>query len=218
MTCDKIRVDTIFFDLDGTLVDSRADIVDAVNHTLDDLGKKVKTFDVIETYIGTGVKDLMKKCFETEDPDVISKATGIFEGYYHEHSLDKTVLYPNVKDLLEYFSDKKKLIITNRKGHMAEKTLKGLGVDGYFDYVIGEDGGDCAKPSACPLDKGIGMLDADKDKTLMIGDMDIDIIAGKNAGVSTCAVTYGIGDNDDILRAGPDIIIDDILKLKDFVE
>jgi phosphoglycolate phosphatase len=60
-------------------------------------------------------------------------------------------------------------------------------------------------------------LDIDKQKAIIIGDMDIDILAGKKAGISTCAVTYGIGKREDIVKAKPDFIIDDILRLKEII-
>ena len=64
----------------------------------------------------------------------------------------------------------------------------------------------------------INRLSADKNNTIIVGDMDVDVLAGKNAGVLTCAVTYGIGKREDIVKAGPDFIIEDILQLKDIIE
>ena len=87
--------------------------------------------------------------------------------------------------------------------------------NGYFEDIIGGDDAGCMKPSACPLDRVIRGFDIrDKEKVMMVGDMDIDVLAGKNAGVKTCAVTYGIGKREDIVKAAPDYIIDDFIELK----
>ncbi|MCD5383486.1 HAD-IA family hydrolase [candidate division WOR-3 bacterium] len=87
----------------------------------------------------------------------------------------------------------------------------------YFEDIVGGDDIGCAKPSPCPLDKIIHSLNINKGEAIIVGDMDIDILAGRKADIITCAVTYGIGKKEDIIKANPDFIIDDIMKLKDIM-
>ena len=131
--------------------------------------------------------------------------------------MDNSVLYPYVQKVLEHFKDKKKIIITNRNYEFAVLALKATNISDYFDDIIGGDDIGCVKPSACPLDRAMHRLDINKEKTIIVGDMDIDILTGKSAGITTCAVTYGIGRKEDILKAKPDFIIDDIAKLREIV-
>ena len=87
----------------------------------------------------------------------------------------------------------------------------------YFEDILGADDVECMKPSACPLDITVKRFNISKERTMIVGDMDIDILAGKKAGIWTCAVTYGIGEKAKIIKAKPDYIIDSLLKLKEII-
>jgi len=210
-------IDLIVFDLDGTLVDSKKDITDSVNYALRSLGLREKDPGVIGSFIGTGVNDLIKKSLDGADGALAEKALAAFESHYLEHLTDTTVLYGNVKKVLQMFDKKKKAIITNRISQTAVPLLRALGIYSYFLKILCADDVSCMKPSPCPLDKVISELKASKEKAIIVGDMDIDIIAGKSAGIMTCAVTYGIGKKDDILKARQDFVIDNIIKLEELI-
>lgn len=210
-------IDLIIFDLDGTLVDSRDDIANAVNFTLKKIGLKEKSISEISSYIGTGVEGLIRKSLGNKEEVLLKKALSAFEEYYKKHSTDNSVLYPNVKEILEYFKGKKKVIVTNRNYEFALLTLKTLGIYDYFEDIVGGDDIGCMKPSSCPLDMSMHRLSANKEEAIIVGDMDLDIVAGKRAGIITCGVTYGIGKKEDIIKAKPDFIIDDIMNLKNLI-
>jgi phosphoglycolate phosphatase len=110
------------------------------------------------------------------------------------------------------------LIVTNRRTELTEDTLKRIKIDLYFDKIIGGDDDNCLKPSPCPIEKGLSGFVVENEKVLMVGDMDLDILAGKRAGVYTCAVTYGIGTRKDIEKVKPDYLIDNIIQLKGLIE
>ena len=213
-----VGIDTIIFDLDGTLVDSRKDIVMAVNFTLRKLGLPEKPPEVVVSYIGLGIRDLIKKSLGEEKRRLVDEALKIFTRYFRKHSADKSKLYPHVKETLDYFRNKRKVVITNRNKESACITLKKLGVINYFQEIFGGDDEDCIKPSACPLDRVCSKLGVDKNKIIMVGDMDIDIKAGKEFDVRTCWVTYGLGKREDIEKVGPDYVIDDIIDLKKIIK
>lgn len=211
------NTDLIIFDLDGTLVDSRQDIINAVKVTLKRLRAPVRSSKEIQSFIGTGVEDLLGKSLGDLKDSYLSRALRIFEEHFRRHYADASVLYPGVKELLTHFTDKKKSIVTNRRRQSALLTLRALGIGHLFEYVIGGDDLMCSKPDSCPLDKVIEESTASRDRTLMVGDMDIDILAGKAAGIATCAVTYGIGEKSVILKARPDFVIGSISELKKII-
>lgn len=210
-------IDLIILDLDGTLIDSREDIAKAVNFALKDVGLGEKSVSEISSYIGLGVEDLIRKSLGNKHNALIEKALSVFKEYYKEHCTDNSVLYPNVKEVLEYFKAKRKVIVTNRNYDLALQPLKTLGIYDYFDDIFGGDDIGCMKPSSCPLDRTINRFNMDKETTIFVGDMYIDVLAGKSAGIATCAVTYGIGKKEDIIKVEPDFIIDDMIELKNII-
>ena len=198
-------------------MDSSEDIVDAVNFTLSSMGLKKKPFEEIVTYMGPGVRYLIEKSLGEENKSSLDRALAVFEEYFNKHSNDKTKLYPNVKEILEYLKDKKNYILTNRRKKMAEITLREFGILKYFKDVIGGDEDDCLKPSPCPLNKALKYFKDKKDGSMIVGDMPVDIKTGKNSGIITCAVTYGVGKKEDIIKAQPDYIINNLIELKEII-
>lgn len=200
------------------MLDSSEDIVDAVNFTLNSLDLEEKPFEKIVEYMGPGIRYLIEKSLGEENKSSLDKALSIFEEYFNEHSTEKTKLYPNVREVLEYLKNKQNYILTNRRKKMAEITLKELNIIKYFKDVIGGDSDDCLKPSPCPLNKALKYFKEKRDKSLVVGDMPVDIKTGKNAGIVTCGVTYGVGKKEDIVKSEPDYVIDDIIELKKIIK
>ena len=213
----KIPIDLLLFDVDGTLVDSRNDIANAMNFALRAVGVPEKRHEEIVSYIGTGVIDLVRRSLGAGYSDLAEQAIEIFSGYYLEHSADTSKLYPHVKETLEYFKDKIKFILTNRYAKFADATLTQLGIRKYFENIIGGDDENCMKPSPCILEKVFSGTGINRDKIMIVGDMSIDINTGKSAGTRTCWVTYGLGKIGDVEALKPDYIIDDIKELKDII-
>ncbi|MDP2912883.1 MAG: HAD-IA family hydrolase [Candidatus Omnitrophota bacterium] len=209
-----IKIDAIFFDVDGTLIDARTDIANAVNYTLKKLGINERTKKTITSYIGTGVKDLIAKSLGSENTGLADDAIKIFSAYYIEHSADEAILYPHVDETLKFFKDKHKYILTNRYARFADITLRKLGIRNYFMDIIGGDDENCLKPSACVFDSVRPKLKIDKNKAIIVGDMAIDILTGKNSGIKTCWVTYGLGKAEEVRPLRPDYIVNDMIELK----
>ena len=212
------EIEMLIFDLDGTLVDTRRAISDAVNYTLREMGKKELSFEKILSYIGGPLENLMEKVLETKNIEEIKKGGDIFNSYYKKNSKEKVKLYPHVKQTLQHFSHKKKALVTNASEKMAMMTLEHFKIKGYFEKIFTGDEENCVKPSACPINRTREYLKACSRNSLMIGDMAVDIEAGRKAGIKTCGVTYGIGKEEEIRKASPDFIINDIAELKDIVK
>lgn len=212
-----IRIKLLIFDLDGTLIDSRKDIHSAVNFTLNELGLRQRTFDEVVSFIGYGVKDLIRKSLPSGKKQLEDRAVEIFSDYFALHSTDQTVLYPQARQVLEYFRDKSIALVTNRSTRLSEAALGNLGIRRYFSAVFGADDEACLKPSACPLNAALAAFKTGPGSAMIVGDMRVDVEAGKEAGIYTCAVTYGIGKKQEILKAAPDYLIDNLGELKKII-
>lgn len=212
------KIDTIFFDVDGTLVDARRDIANAMNHVLKSMGLATLADETIISYVGTGVTYLIRKSLGTDDEALIEEGTRLYGDYYVAHAADEAFLYPHVGEILDYLKGKRKLILTNRYAAFADVLLNALGIRGHFEEIIGGDDETCLKPSACILDRVAKRLGIDKGRSLIVGDMDVDIMTGKNAGTKTCWVTYGLGKMDEIKSLKPDYIIEDLIELKEIIK
>lgn len=212
----KKAIDLIIFDQDGTLVDSRVDISNGVNHALKNLGLPVLDIDTITGYVGEGITKLIENVLGPQR-GLLEKARSLFLEYYSSHIADNTYLYPNVAEILEFFRKKKKAVISNKLEALTRGLLKELSVLHYFDIILGGDSTDRKKPFPDSVFKVLNELGIESISALMVGDSPTDIEAGKWAGVLTCGVSYGYRERGEILKAGPDFLIDDIIELKEII-
>ncbi|HJN02044.1 MAG: HAD-IA family hydrolase [Nitrospinota bacterium] len=205
----------IIFDLDGTLIDSKNDIADSVNYTLKRLHLPSLQNSLIYSYVGNGVLPLLEKVISCSNKKSnLENALKVFRKHYEEHLLDSTRLYPGVMEILKHFSDVNMGLVSNKPERFVKKILKGLNVDCFFPVVIGGDTLKTKKPDP----EGVNMIrnrfGADLHETVIVGDGGVDIETGKEAGIHTCGVSYGLRDRKELVEAGAEIIIDDILELK----
>jgi 2-phosphoglycolate phosphatase len=212
----KIAVDLLIFDLDGTLVDSLKDIAAAANYTLKKLGLAQKSEAKIAGYIGYGVEGFIKDLLGKSRLSLSAQGLQIFEKKYRLTMFRKTRLQPGVKEILQYFAARKKIIVllTNKKGAFAKKQLKAFRIDKYFQEILGGDDLSCRKPSPCPVELLLKKYRVDKERCAIIGDMKYDILTGKAAGIMSCALLNGIGRKKELLKAKPDFIIAHLTALK----
>jgi phosphoglycolate phosphatase len=125
------------------------------------------------------------------------------------------VLYPHVKETLEYFGRKKRAVVSNKLHHLTVAVLAGLGIEACFDAILGGDSLPERKPDPEPLNQMLRTFGVKPTVALIVGDGAADIEAGKRAGVFTCGVTYGLGDKEELVQAKPDLLIDDLRQLTD---
>ncbi len=213
----KKKIDLILFDFDGTILDSETDIVNSVNLMLKKLGLKEKKHSQIAGFIGTGVKQLIIDSLESPDPARVQEAIKIYKDFYSVHMFDNTSLYPGVVEVLEHFKGKKKVIISNKSSEFIRMGVDKFGISKYFLKILSGDDENCRKPSPCPIINLIKEFNVSPRNSIIIGDSLFDIKSGKDAGILTCGVTYGIGKKEDVIVAKPDFVIDDIVKLKDIL-
>jgi phosphoglycolate phosphatase len=211
----KKRVELILFDLDGTLADTGADLADAVNFTRGQFDLVPLPAPQIHVHVGLGVEHLLRHTLPIKNNQHFAEIIAVFTNYYEAHLLDKTVLYPGVRDILEYFRGKRRVVATNKIQRFAEAVVRGLAVDECFDLILGGDSAAEKKPHPALLTLALERFQTAASSALMVGDGDTDIEAGKRAGVMTCGVTYGIGDKERLRAAKPDVIIERLAELRD---
>jgi phosphoglycolate phosphatase len=213
----------LLFDLDGTLVDSRADLALSVNLTLSQLRLGTLDPDFIVTLVGEGVTRLIERALGASrgrDPSVdeLSNALELFNEHYSRHLLDYTHAYPGVEELLGQFNAVPKAVVTNKPLRFTEPILSGLNLRAHFKLVYGGDSFPEKKPSPLPLLEAVRECHAEPCESLMIGDSSIDILAGRAAGIQTCGFIEGFRGRDELVAAGSDWLFGDFRELASIIE
>ncbi|HRR33311.1 MAG TPA: HAD-IA family hydrolase [Kiritimatiellia bacterium] len=207
---------TLLFDLDGTLIDSRADLACAVNLTRQDFGLPPKSVAEVVACVGEGVRVLIERAIP-ERPDLWEAMLVRQRVHYVEHCLEQTVLYPGVAETLGALkADGWHLaVVTNKPSFVTHPILAGLGIAKYFGAVVGGGDSPTLKPDPAPLRlaaEQMGVtLDADD---WMVGDNFTDLAAGRNAGIRRCFCRFGFGEPRDETW---DLAIDRFEELRAFL-
>jgi phosphoglycolate phosphatase len=211
-----MQIKLIIFDLDGTLVDTSGDITNALNYALKPYGLRDLTVEDTIKMVGEGITRLIEKILENERIQMRDTVIKRFLDYYSEHLVDFSTLYPHVRETLEKLKDYKKAVISNKREYLSTRLLDKLDLLKYFDLVVGSDTTSERKPSAIPVIYVFTKLGVNPDESIIVGDSNYDIEAGKKAGLKTVAVTYGYRERQYLIDA--DYIIDsmkDLLTLLD---
>ena len=206
----------IIFDLDGTLVDSRPDIMHAVNHAI--ALHAIDPVDIAETteLVGEGAIRLMEKLLKKRKVSLdISALVDRFESYYSAHHVSHTVVYPGVPETLRLLRDYRKAIVSNKFRSISLQVLEKLELSQHFDEVAGVDTFPERKPSPLPVLRMVERFSARPEDTVIVGDSMYDIQAGRAAGTKTVAAGYGYGSRG--FSDNADSIITDFPQLIDVV-
>ena len=211
---DPALVQALLFDLDGTLVESTADLVASGNWLRARHGLPALESHVIAGFVGDGVESLMRRLLAKPEGDVRDSVEA-FLLHYHEHCLDQTRLYPAVAATLEALQSRgyAMAVVTNKPERVSRRILEGLGVAKRFGSVVG--GNTCAhkKPHPEPLFKACGDLSCEPKRGLMVGDSRVDVEAGHNAGMPSVGILGGIADESLMKSAAPEVLIQGFERL-----
>ncbi len=194
------RVKLIIFDLDGTLIDSLEDLTDATNHMLAEMRQEKLSVEDVRKLVGQGARRLVERALPGASAREIERALDIFLSFNESHIVDKTILYPGVKETLTRLKGEGYLlaVISNKNEALCEKVIQTLGLKRFFEVVIGADSMPFRKPSPEPVLKLLRDFRANSSETVIVGDSINDISAGKAAGVCTVGCMYGYGDSDEL--------------------
>lgn len=195
MTQAKLAdVRALIFDLDGTLIDSRNDLIQSVNATLRELGRGELEAETISGYIGHGVPKLVERALgETCTEEEKQRALEFFLKHYELHKLDTTRAYPGVAETLEELSRLPMAVLTNKPVRISVRILEALGLAKHFCAIYGGNSFATKKPDPLGAATILGEMKVAAGETLMVGDSDVDVETARNTGMMAAVVSYGFG-------------------------
>jgi phosphoglycolate phosphatase len=203
----------MIFDFDGTIADTGADLVSSINHTLTSMRLEPKPAEEIISFVGDGMKMLIERSLGEKATDRLEEAMNIFSGYYEKHMMDKTVLCPQIENVLKYFSHKMKVILTNKRRHLTIALARGLHIDRYFMEIVGADSTPFQKPDKRVVEYLLEKYNVAPRKALIIGDGANDIAVAKNAGILSCAYLNGLGNRQKLLTMEADFYCERLMEI-----
>ncbi len=212
------QIKLLVFDLDGTLIDSRQDLVNSVNASLRFLGRQELPSDVIASLVGDGAPVLVRRALgDPIDESLIQRGLDFFIGYYREHKLDHTQLYEGIPQALRTLQGsngtvRKMAVLTNKPVHPSRAIVEALGISPFFPIVYGGNSFDTKKPDPLGIQTILAETGTKPEETVMVGDSAVDILTGRNAGTWTCGVTYGFAPHT-LCEAPPDAVVESPLEL-----
>ncbi|RMG18662.1 MAG: HAD family hydrolase [Deltaproteobacteria bacterium] len=206
----------IVFDLDGTLVDSRADLVQAVNAALEAEGFPQRPPEGVARHIGRGAAHLVRMNLpeSRRDEATVRRVLEAFRASYFEHLADTTRPYDGVPEALAALAEEARLgVLTNKPGEAARRLLEALGLDGAFRLVLG--GGDVPrlKPHPAGLAEALRRLGGAPAQSYYVGDLPLDVETARGAGCKAAVVTWGFGEAAELRAARPDRVVTSPMRL-----
>lgn len=209
----------LIFDLDGTLIDSKLDLVHSVNATRAFMHLGPISEEVVSSYVGSGAPVLVRRALGPEASEAeVAGALEYFLSYYRAHMLDNTRLYPGVREALDRLlvSGAKMAVLTNKPVRFSRALLEGLGLVEHFFQVYGGNSFEQKKPDPIGIETLLSESGARRERTIMVGDSGIDVRTARNAGVIACGVSWGF-QPETFADEPPDLLVDDMMELADYV-
>jgi len=210
---DPHQIELLIFDLDGTLIDSRLDLVHSVNAMLRHFGRPELPEEVVASYVGDGAPMLIRRALgDPKDEKFVKQALDYFLGYYRVHKLDHTHVYQGIKESLAAIHGsngvrRKMAVLSNKPAHPSRAIVRALGLDQFFFHVYGGNSFPTKKPDPEGARSLLKAARVRAQDAAIIGDSSVDVLTGRNAGMWTCGVTYGFAPHT-LCEAPPDAVLD----------
>jgi phosphoglycolate phosphatase len=222
---DPHRLRLLVFDLDGTLIDSRLDLIHSVNATLRHIGRPELDGDIIASYVGDGAPALVRRALgdtDNDDGTLLRSALEYFLGYYRLHKLDHTTVYDGIAETLATLSastnglPRRMAVLSNKPVNPSRDIVRALGLADFFVGVYGGNSFTTKKPDPLGVRAILEETGVAADEALMIGDSSIDVLTGRNAGLWTCGVLYGFAPQtlEEVL---PDVLVESPRELAELL-
>jgi phosphoglycolate phosphatase len=208
MTVNGINLRNIFFDLDGTLVDTSLGVFRCYRYTFDKLDLPYPGDNTMRQFLGPSLREAFTKLLDTTDSSVVEKAVAIYRERYRPIGVFECEMYPGISDLLFGLSQKnlRLFVVTTKAKPYADIMVKHLGFEHWFTAIIGAGMDGRFDDKAEMIEYILSNFSLNAQETIMIGDRERDILAGKANNTRTMGVTYGYGSSDEIKTAQPDWI------------
>lgn len=212
----------IIFDLDGTLLDTIADLTAATNHALAALGLPMRSIDEVRTFVGNGVRQLMKRALpeaEAADDGRLDEALALFMAYYNMHNAEFSAPYPGITALLRRLKQEGMMlaVASNKYQSATEGLLLHYFPDILFDAVHGQRPEVPVKPNPMVVQSIMKETMAQRSEVLYVGDSDVDMKTANNAGVDALGVSWGFRSRESLLDYKPLAVVDCPSQILDFV-
>ena len=219
---DPHAIRLLIFDLDGTLIDSRLDLIHSINAMLLHFGRPELPGELIATYVGDGAPTLVQRALSNQAPDpehapideqFFKSALEYFLGYYRLHKLDHTTVYEGIPEVLAELAHPSNgvhrvmAVLTNKPVNPSRDIVQALGLGDYFVRVYGGNSFATKKPDPLGAETILHETGVAPEQSLMIGDSSIDVLTGRNAGMWTCGVTYGFAPHT-LEEVAPDVVVE----------
>lgn len=191
----------VLWDLDGTLVDSGTDIVNAANAARESLGMPPLPFDTVRGFVGEGAAKLMRLTVGEDAPaELHARALETFLTHYRERLVPHTLPYPGIDALVRKLAGRQS-VTTNKPGDMARRIVQHFDWMPLFVSVLGADDVPHRKPAPDMIHQALKRAGARRANAILVGDTVIDIEAAEAAGIDMVAVRWGLRPNEDLSRA-----------------
>ncbi len=231
---DPRRLRLLVFDLDGTLIDSRLDLIHSVNAMLRHIERPELDGNVIASYVGDGAPTLVRRALgDTGDEVLLREAMEYFLIYYRQHKLDHTTVYEGIPEVLARLANsshgvepteltldglspdgvpqngvpRQMAVLSNKPVNPSRQIVQALGLGDFFVCVYGGNSFTTKKPDPLGVRTIMQETGVAADETLIIGDSAVDVLTGRNAGLWTCGVTYGFAPHS-LEQAPPDVLVE----------
>jgi phosphoglycolate phosphatase len=214
---DAKSMQLIIFDLDGTLIDSRLDLIQSVNATLRQFKRAELPGDVVASYVGDGAPMLVRRALgDPTDQKFFKQALEFFLSYYREHKLDHTTVYSGIPEALSQIqsngSGRKMAVLSNKPVNPSRAIVEALGLANFFVRIYGGNSFETKKPDPLGVKTLLRETETAPENALIVGDSSIDVLTGRNASIATCGVTYGFAPHT-LCEAPPDVVIENPAEL-----
>ena len=204
-----MRYQNIIWDMDGTLLDTLADVLESVNQTMRVFSLPERTREDVRNFVGNGIVRFVELCVPggRQHPQ-FDEITAFFSDHYAKNSRNKTKPYDGLNELLrKCVNSGVRIGIVSNKGDDIVKELSELYFHGLIRVAIGELPGRRMKPEPDAVFEAMLELGANQQDTVYIGDSEVDVATAKNAGLDCIAVDWGFRDTDVLIKAGADVIL-----------
>ena len=211
----------IIFDFDGTLCDTRSNIIIAFRATMEHLGLEVRDEETCGATIGLTLRDGFKSMYPDFDDAKIDYCVETYRQIFAERRKELMPdLFPGVKETLEALHKRgyRMTIATSRLTDSLMLFMRHHGIDHYFEYAVGSDSVTHHKPHPEPALKTLAALNIAPSEAIMVGDMPVDIAMAHNAGIRAIGVDYGNATREELEAAEADWIVDDITKILSIIK
>lgn len=212
-------MNTLIFDLDGTLVDSLEDLAHTTNLVLEEYGFKTHELEKYRHFVGNGATKLIERALPDDHKDLVNEARARFDKLYALHCLDHTVPYPGMKKVIDDLKEAgyHLAVVTNKPKAHAVKIVKHLFPD-TFEYVFGNTPYQPKKPDPTLVVLAMNLMDVSKHGVFYVGDSDVDIQTAINAKVKSIGCSWGFRGKAELLKAGANFVVDHPHEIKEIID